>query len=67
MIKRVANILGASHPQGTEFSEDTENRFDSYIKELHQLKIADGYPATYYQLLEISQEILDKVKIIFEK
>ena len=33
MIKRVANILGASHPQGTEFSEDTENRFDSYIKE----------------------------------
>ncbi|RXJ76995.1 hypothetical protein CRV03_06950 [Arcobacter sp. F155] len=67
MIKRVANILGASHPQGTEFSEDTENRFDSYIKELHQLKIADGYPATYYQLLEISQEILEKVKIIFEK
>ena len=54
------------HTQGSEFSEDTENRFDSYIKELHQLKIADGYPATYYQLLEISQEILDKVKIIFE-
>lgn len=65
MIKRIANILGASHPQGTEFSEDTENRFDSYIRELHELIIADGYPATYYQLLEISQEILDKVKKIF--
>lgn len=62
LIKRVANILGASHPQGTDNYDATENRFDAYILELHQFIVADGYPATYYQLLEIGQDVLEGVK-----
>lgn len=58
IIKRVANILGASHPQGTDNYDTTENTFDPYVLDLHQLIIADDYPATYYQLLEIGKDIL---------
>jgi hypothetical protein len=61
MIKRVANVLGASHPAGMEQDDPQENRFDQYILELHGLSIA-GYPATYYQLLEIAGELLEKVR-----
>jgi hypothetical protein len=64
LIKRVANILGASHPQGTDYSDENENRFDPYVRELHQITVADGYPATYYQLLEIAQDILQGVKVL---
>jgi hypothetical protein len=68
LIKRVANILGASHPiGGTEELEEIENRFDPYILELHNIEIADGYPATYYQLLEIAKDILNAMKVLFEK
>lgn len=65
LIKRVANILGASHPQGTEDGDQGENKFDKYIKELHSIVIGEGYPATYYQLLEIGKDILDSVPKIF--
>lgn len=54
-IKRVANILGASHPDKEDLGE---NRFDPFIKEFHTIEVADGYPLTYYQLLEISSEIV---------
>lgn len=54
-IKRVANILGASHPDREDLGE---NRFDPFIKEFNNVKVADGYPLTYYQLLEISSEII---------
>jgi len=67
LIKRVANILGASHPIGSEESDERENRFDSYILELHTIKLADGYPATYYQLLEIAGDTLEGIKVLFEK
>jgi hypothetical protein len=67
LIKRVANILGASHPIGSEEGDERENRFDPYILELHNIKLADGYPATYYQLLEIAGDILDAIKVLFEK
>ncbi|MGF1735362.1 hypothetical protein [Photobacterium satsumensis] len=60
LIKRVANMLGASHPAGTEVSDDIENKFDSYVLELHNLQVSNGYPATYYQLLEIAKDILDE-------
>ncbi|MEH2259687.1 hypothetical protein [Nostoc sp.] len=63
LIKRVANILGASHPHGTDNSDATENRFDPYVIDLHQLILADGYPATYYQLLEIGKDILQAIKL----
>jgi len=66
LIKRIANILGASHPQGTEQSDETENRFDTYVKELHTLNVADGYPATYYQLLEIAKGILQTTGVLFD-
>ena len=64
LIKRVANILGASHPPGTDYSDEIENRFNPYILELHQIMVADGYPATYYQLLEIAQDVLEGVKAL---
>lgn len=62
LIKRIANVLGASHPAGTESADDKENRFDPYILDLHGLELADGYPATYYQLLEITGDILEAFK-----
>lgn len=64
LIKRVANILGASHPAGTEVAEAAENRFDPYVLDLHGVQLADGYPATYYQLLEIANDILEKTKCL---
>ena len=64
MIRRVANILGASHPVGMESDDQPEKRFDSYILELHAIKLADGYPATYYQLLEIAGELLARAKCL---
>ena len=66
LIKRVANILGASHPAGTEAAEAAENRFDPYVIDLHSVELAGGYPATYYQLLEIGNDILKNTKCLFE-
>ena len=66
IIKRVANVLGASHPAGMDEQDQQGNRFDKYIVELHQLRIADGYPATYYQLLEIAGELLARTKCLRE-
>jgi len=66
LIKRVANILGASHPVGTEIAEATENKFDPYVLDLHRIQLANGYPATYYQLLEIANDIVVAVKCLFE-
>ncbi|MFA7268848.1 MAG: hypothetical protein WC073_05850 [Sterolibacterium sp.] len=66
LIKRVANILGASHPAGTEAAEAAENRFDPYVLDLHGVQLADGYPATYYQLLEIANDILEHTKCLFD-
>ena len=66
IIKRVANVLGASHPAGMEDSDPQENRFDQYIQDLHGIHLADGYPATYYQLLEIAGEILAFTKCLRE-
>lgn len=66
LIKRVANILGASHPIGTEEGDERENKFDPYILELHNISLADGYPATYYQLLEIADDILIATQGLFE-
>lgn len=66
LIKRIANILGASHPLGSEQSNELENKFDPYIHDLHRTALADGYPATYYQLLEIAKDILAGTKILFE-
>jgi len=60
IIKRVANVLGASHPAGTEDS-DFENRFDPYIKGLHTLMIGD-LPAIYQQLLEIAKNTIEAMQ-----
>jgi hypothetical protein len=65
LIKRVANILGASHPAGTEAAEAAENKFDLYVLDLHGVLLADGYPATYYQLLEIGNDILVGTECLF--
>lgn len=65
LIKRVANILGASHPRGSEQNDEQENKFDPYVLDLHKTILADGYPATYYQLLEITKDILEGTKILF--
>lgn len=62
MIKRVANTLGASHPAGMDNNDLQEKKFDPYIKELHTIRLADGYPATYYQLLEIASVLLQGIR-----
>lgn len=62
LIKRVANTLGASHPAGMDNNDQQENKFDLYIEELHTILLADGYPATYYQLLEIAGALLHGVR-----
>jgi hypothetical protein len=66
LIKRVANILGASHPSGMEQGDEYENRYDSYIRELHDMHVANGFPLTYYQLLEISSEVIRVFSPIFK-
>ena len=66
IIKRVANALGASHPAGMEDSDPQENRFDQHIQDLHAIHLADGYPTTYYQLLEIAGEVLARTKCLRE-
>jgi hypothetical protein len=67
LVKRVANLLGASHPPGTEVNEAAENRFDPYVLDLHGTQLADGYPATYYQLLEIANDILVALGCLFDE
>ena len=63
LIKRIANKLGASHPAGMEDDDPRENRFDTYIIDLHSIQLVD-YPATYYQLLEIAGELLARVQVL---
>lgn len=58
LIKRVANLLGASHPEGKENEDEFERHFDPFIKELHAIHVAKGFPLTYYQLIEIAEVIL---------
>lgn len=64
LIKRVANVLGASHPAGSENADELENRFDKIVLQLHGLRVANGYPSTYYQLLEIAGQIVIKLDSI---
>lgn len=66
LIKRVANLLGASHPQEKDNAEEYEHRFDPFIKDLHTLIIANGYPSTYYQLIEIAEVIINSLKNLLE-
>lgn len=63
LIKRVANILGASHPIGAEDS-DRENHFDPYVRELHSLSLA-GIPATFYQMMEIADDLIEAFEPLF--
>lgn len=57
-IKRVANILGASHPEGKENEDEYERHLDPFIRELHTIQVANGYPLTYYQLIEIAEVLI---------
>lgn len=66
LIKRVANLLGASHPKGKENEDENERYFDPFIKELHSMQVANGYPLTYYQLIEIAGVILRSFENLLE-
>lgn len=61
LIKRIANLLGASHPEGKDNSNDYENKFDAYVKELNKIEVANGYPLTHYQLMEIAGSIIESL------
>ncbi len=50
MIERVSNLLGGSHPPNDPAGDS--NRFDPYVRMLHEIAVANGAPLTYYQLLE---------------
>ena len=59
IMRRVANILGASHSIGLN-SEEKGNRFDKHINELHATKVkSEGYPLTYYTLMDIAEDIVN--------
>lgn len=62
LIKRVANLLGASHPEGKENEDEYERHFDPFIKEIHSMKVANGYPLTYYQLIEIAEVMIKSLE-----
>lgn len=69
LIKRVANLLGASHPFENRKHLHTNmerqlHELDKYITPLKEIKL-NGYPAHYYLLLEIAKAILDGVKVNF--
>lgn len=65
LIKRVANVLGASHPAGADNADEFENRFDAPVLQIHAIETA-GYKATYYQLLGIAQDILSALRPLRE-
>ena len=66
LVKRVANILGASHPKGKENENEYEGHFDPFVKELHRTEVANGCPLTYYQLIEIAKNIVENFKELLE-
>lgn len=57
-IKRVANILGGSHPEG---NYETDKYFDTAVRYLMNYYIA-GLPVPFFILLKIAKDILDNVK-----
>ena len=67
LIKRIANLLGGSHPNGSENDTMEEKFFDHYVRELNSIKVAGDYPVTYYQLIEIAEIVVDKINKILKK
>ena len=57
--------MGASHPMGMESSQELENKFDTHIQALNEIKIFGNIPSTYYQLLHIAQIITETLKPVF--
>jgi hypothetical protein len=60
LIKRIANVMGASHPAGIDKGEGSENKFDAYVAGLHSL-IIKNVPATYFQMMEIARQIITTI------
>jgi hypothetical protein len=57
-IRRVANVLGGSHPENAGPPDnDLENRFDPPVKFLLGMRVV-GLPLPYFVLLNCAQEIL---------
>lgn len=65
LIRRVANFLGASHPAGMETSTEFENRFDPHIRSLHEIRVLSNIRLTYYELLEIVEQIIETLAPFF--
>jgi len=55
-VRRVANCLGGSHPDGVDV-EELDNRFDPHIRALHGLIVGE-IPATFHEAIEISHDLL---------
>lgn len=66
IIKRVANILGGSHPWHTG-SRKRENKCDYIVRELHQTVVAGGYPLAHYILLDIAEDMVKCLKGLFSR
>ena len=67
-VKRIANILGGSHPAGVELEEPdrSANRFDEHILGLHRVHVGtDLIPATFMQLLEIARDLIAALSPVF--
>ena len=63
LIKRIANTLGGSHPEG---NEPSFNQFDNAVKHLNTKSIAER-PLTYYILIKSAYDILVNFSIIKHK
>jgi hypothetical protein len=63
LIKRIANTLGGSHPEG---NEPSSNQFDNAVKNLNAKSIAER-PLSYYILIKSAYDILVNFSIIKHK
>lgn len=63
LIKRVANVLGGSHPEG---NEPSSNQFDNAVKHITSKSIADR-PLSYYILIKSAYDILVNFGIVKHK
>jgi hypothetical protein len=63
LIKRVANVLGGSHPEG---NEPSSNHFDNAVKYITDRSIAER-PLSYYILIKLAHDILVNFGVIKHK
>jgi len=65
LVRRIANVLGPSHPAGTDIGMEHENPSDANIRGLERMSLL-GIPAASILLLEMAQQIIDTLKPVIK-